>query len=313
MKNKKLIFYTFGFLLCVLPLVSCEEEEDGKIAYTVEPKTDVGARLAENTDLIATIFSDSTYALAEGVDATEVFYFSMKGYAMHVFIFEVDLSDPGVSLEVARPTAPTDPLGLQRVRDQAIHEDAPGHQVLGAVNGSFFNVSTGAAYGLLYNNGTLLGLPSAAYPNFFVITEDKKALIGSDAIYNSIKDDIYEAIGGGVMLVNNGVMVTQTEAVPSVNPRTCIGVSEDQTKVYIMAVDGRKYHYSNGMTYEELSKFMIALGAETALNLDGGGSTSFLTRMTSEFVADPFDLRNWPSDNGGEERPVSNSLVIVSH
>jgi uncharacterized protein YigE (DUF2233 family) len=296
----------------VLPLLSCEEEDDGKIAYIAEPRTAVGTKLVENTDLIATIFSDSTYTLTEGVSATELFYFSMKGYAMHVFIFEVDLSNPGVSLEVARPTAPANPLGLQTVRDQAVHEDAPGHQVLGAVNGSFFDVGTGVSHGLFYNNGTQLQLPSTAYPNFFVITKDKKALIGSSAIYNTIKDDIYEAIGGGVMLVTNSTIVTQTEAVPSINPRTCIGVSADQTKVYIMAVDGRKYHYSNGMTYEELSKFMIALGANHALNLDGGGSTSFLTRTTSEFASDPFDLRNWPSENGGEERPVSNSLLIVS-
>jgi uncharacterized protein YigE (DUF2233 family) len=312
MKHKNIRLYRLCYLLLAFSF-ACHEEEDGKLQITAEPKTEAGAKLVEKTGLIASIFSDSSYTPTPGLTATELFYFSMKGYAMHLFVFEVDLANPAIHLEVARPVAPSDPLGLQTVREQAEHEDAPGHQVWGAINGSFFNVTTGVSYGLFYNNGTQLQLPSAAYPNFFAITTNKKAVIGNEATYNSIKPDVYEAIGGGVLLVNNNVMVTQTETVPSVNPRTCIGISADQTRVYIMAVDGRKYHYSNGMTYEELSKCMMALGAKDALNLDGGGSTSFLVRNTSDVTPGRFQLRNWPSENGGVERPVSNSLVIVSN
>lgn len=310
---KTLYRYLFCLLL-IIHMVSCHKEQSGIIEYKAEAKTETGTKLVNNTDLIATVFSDTTYTLTPGVKTTEMFYFSKKGYAMRIFIFEVDLANANIGLAVVRPKNSGHALGLQRVTQQALQEDAPGHLVWGGTNGSFFNVSTGAPHGLLYDDGMLVQIPSAAYPNFLVITKDKKAVIGNAELYNdaAFKSNIYEAIGGGVMLLSNNVISTQTEAVPSVNPRTCIGVSADQTKVFLMAVDGRQYHYSNGMTYEELSKCMKALGARDALNLDGGGSTTFFIRTTADFSVDRFKLRNWPSENGGEERLVGNSLLIIS-
>lgn len=310
---KRKIFRYCSCLFLLVSLASCQKEDTGIIEYKAEPKTSVGAKLV-STDLIATIFSDTTYTLTSGVNTSEIAYFSKKGYAMRVFLFEIDLNNANVSLEVARPSNPTNALGLQTTTQQALADDAAGHLVWGGTNASFFNTTTGASYGLLYDNGVIRQTPVAAYPNFLVITKDKRAVIGTMPLQDdaTFKNNIYEAVGGGVMLVSNNIMTTQTEATPSVNPRTCVGVSADQKKVFLMAVDGRQYHYSNGMTYEELSKFMIALGAKDALNLDGGGSTTFFTRTTAAFAPGRFKLRNWPSENGGEERPVSSSLLIVS-
>jgi hypothetical protein len=307
--------YINYYLCCLLGLAmsACQKEETGIIDYKADPKTALGTKLV-STGLVATIFKDTTYANTAGLNTTEIAYFSTKGYAMKMFVFEIDLTNPNISLEVARPVNPTNSLGFQTVRQQAMNEDAAGHLVWGATNGSFANVTTGAIHGLMYDNGTIRQVPSAAYPNFLVITKDKRAVIGSAPLHDdaTFKANIYEAVGGGVLLATNGVITTQTEATPSVNPRTCVGVSADQKKVYLMAVDGRQYHYSNGMTYEELSKCMLAFGAKDALNLDGGGSTTFLTRKSAAFTPDRFLLRNWPSDNGGEEREVSSSLLIIA-
>lgn len=310
MKTKYITYY----LSCLMLVFSaCQKEETGIIDYKIEPKTELGAKLV-NTGLVATIFKDTTYSSTAGLNTTEIAYFSKKGYAMKILIFEIDLNNPNISLEVARPVTPSNPLGFQTVRQQAMHEDAVGHLVWGATNASFANVTTGAIHGLLYDNGTIRQVPSAAYPNFLVITKDKRAVIGSMPLHDdpTFKANIYEAVGGGVLLATNGVSTTQTEATPSVNPRTCVGVSADQKKVYLMAVDGRQYHYSNGMTYDELSKCLLAFGAKDALNLDGGGSTTFLARKAAALTPDRFQLRNWPSDNGGEEREVSSSLLIIA-
>jgi exopolysaccharide biosynthesis protein len=67
------------------------------------------------------------------------------------------------------------------------------------------------------------------------------------------------------------------------------------------------------MSFEELGKCMMALGAYNSVNLDGGGSTTFFIRNTSEFADGRFEVRNWPSDNGGKERAVANGLLIVSN
>jgi uncharacterized protein YigE (DUF2233 family) len=309
MKIKNIKFY-LPVLFLALSLSACRKSEDGIINYTAVANTATGNKLLK-TGLIATVFKDSTYTVTDGVQSTEVFYFSKKGYAMRVFLFEIDLTNPKISIEVSTPNN-ANAFALQQMTAQATYEDAAGHLVWGGVNGSFFNVANGTPNGLFYKNGTQLQTFSDAYPNFFVITKDKTALIADSKSYDAIKANIFEAVGGGVMLVSNNNLVAQTEATPSVNPRTFIGVTEDQKKVYIAAVDGRNYHYSNGMTYEEEGKIMIALGAKNALNLDGGGSTTFFVRNTPDFTAGRFKLRNWPSENGGAERSVGNGLLIIS-
>jgi hypothetical protein len=85
-------------------------------------------------------------------------------------------------------------------------------------------------------------------------------------------------------------------------PRAALGVSRDWT--YAVACDGRAPHDA-GMTLRELAELMAALGAERAINLDGGGSTSL--------VHDGL-LRNVPREEHGIElvagRPVANALVF---
>ena len=75
--------------------------------------------------------------------------------------------------------------------------------------------------------------------------------------------------------------------------------------MFAVACDGRSRHDA-GLTLEELAALMAALGCETALNLDGGGSTSLVSGGR---------LRNRP--RGGWEtpevggRPVSTALVFL--
>ncbi len=59
--------------------------------------------------------------------------------------------------------------------------------------------------------------------------------------------------------------------------RTAIGVKADGTLVFV-CLDGRgdDSHYNKGVTLPELANIMISLGCEYAVNLDGGGSTTFV-------------------------------------
>ncbi len=87
------------------------------------------------------------------------------------------------------------------------------------------------------------------------------------------------------------------------HPRAALGIAGD--RLFAVAVDGRSRHDA-GMTLEELAALMAALGAETAMNLDGGGSTSLVSGGR---------LRNRPRGDwerpevGG--RPVSTALLFV--
>jgi hypothetical protein len=83
------------------------------------------------------------------------------------------------------------------------------------------------------------------------------------------------------------------------NPRSGVGFSMDSTTVYFLAVDGRQQS-SAGMTLSEFADLMLSQGVYQGLNLDGGGSTTFVLEGK---------IMNSPSDATGE-RPIGNCLLL---
>jgi hypothetical protein len=115
------------------------------------------------------------------------------------------------------------------------------------------------------------------------------------------------AVGGNGMLVIDGEPQDwENRPNNGTAPRTAVGFSADGTDMYVITVDGRQAH-SGGVTLTELALMMADLGAHTALNLDGGGSTTLLAREPGD--AGP-RLAHQPSD--GMERPVPNGLVFTA-
>lgn len=112
------------------------------------------------------------------------------------------------------------------------------------------------------------------------------------------------AVGGGSVLVRDGVV--QNIADPTLAPRTSVGFSADGRKMIMLTVDGRQVD-SRGVTQTEMGRMMVELGAYTALNLDGGGSSTLLAR---EPGAAAVQVENSPSD--GTERPVPNGLAVYA-
>lgn len=84
------------------------------------------------------------------------------------------------------------------------------------------------------------------------------------------------------------------------NPRTLAGVKPDGT-LLLATVEGSQPGYSVGASFEESAGIMRSLGAEEAVNLDGGGSTT-LTGGES--------LLTLPSDETGE-RPLGDAIVVL--
>jgi hypothetical protein len=83
------------------------------------------------------------------------------------------------------------------------------------------------------------------------------------------------------------------------NPRSGVGFSIDSTTVYFMLVDGRQLT-SAGMTLTEFGNLMLSQGVYQGMNLDGGGSSTFVLEGK---------IMNTPSDATGE-RPVGNCLLL---
>lgn len=88
---------------------------------------------------------------------------------------------------------------------------------------------------------------------------------------------IREATGGGTLLVQNGKLATFTHDVAGYAQRTAIGIDKKGTTLMLVTVDGRLAE-CEGMNQTELARVLMELGCDTAINLDGGGSTTMVAR-----------------------------------
>ncbi|MFA4929507.1 MAG: phosphodiester glycosidase family protein, partial [Patulibacter sp.] len=99
---------------------------------------------------------------------------------------------------------------------------------------------------------------------------------------------------------NNQPLVQDGEVRPngdsSLAPRTAIGFSGGGRKMLLVVADGRQASVV-GPTLQHTGEIMKDLGAETAVNLDGGGSSTMVARPLGAFGT---TVRNTPSD--GSER-----------
>ncbi len=119
---------------------------------------------------------------------------------------------------------------------------------------------------------------------------------------------IHAAINGRQLLVVDGVAQksSQGDNVPAA-PRTAVGFSEDGRRMFLLSADGRQPAFAEGLGLDELADMMVELGAWSAVNLDGGGSTTIVAREPGSTTA---RLENRPSD--GAERDVPNGLGLFA-
>lgn len=109
-------------------------------------------------------------------------------------------------------------------------------------------------------------------------------------------------IGGNPVLVRDGRIQSGLSA--DVHPRTAVGYSADGSTVWLVVVDGRSPR-SRGVSLPELAQIMLDLGAHHAINLDGGGSATLVTRSP---LSGELEVQNVPSDGG--ERRVPNGVGV---
>ncbi len=87
-------------------------------------------------------------------------------------------------------------------------------------------------------------------------------------------------------------------------PRAALGLSQDS--LVAVACDGRRSNVDGGLSMHELAEVMVELGAESALNLDGGGSTTLVHR--GHLLNRPYSSQDQPAP---ASRPVVTALTFV--
>jgi hypothetical protein len=89
------------------------------------------------------------------------------------------------------------------------------------------------------------------------------------------------------------------------HPRAALGFSDDV--VVAVACDGRRTGVDAGLGMRELAEIMQSLGVDSAINLDGGGSTTLVHR--GHLLNRPYSSQDQPAP---ESRPVVTALAFDS-
>ncbi len=177
----------------------------------------------------------------------------------------------------------------------AINGDYYGFRDTGIVirNGVVYRDS-GARAGLaIYRDGTM---------KVYDETQTTAAQLVAEGVWNTLSF--------GPALVSNGSIVSGIDdvevdtnfgnhSVQGSQPRTGIGIVSAHHYVLVV-VDGRSPGYSKGVTMSQFAQIFADLGATTAYNLDGGGSSTMY--FDGDVVNDPLGR--------GQERGTSDILYV---
>lgn len=239
-----------------------------------------------------------------------------------IYVVTVDLNDPRVTARVSRGGPAPQPGGMWNTTLMPVREIAEREKFDIAVNGDFYIAqatvdiegrNTGYVRGKLASpegpamtDGLLWHKPIKDRAYLCVYSNHlAQFFAGGNPATNHT--GMAQIIGGSQLIVLDGKPVEfMSKFATNRNPRTVVGLDRTGTRMTLMVVDGRQPKLSIGMTLHELSDEMIRLGCDSAINLDGGGSTTLVYRDPATHQP---KVVNSPSDT--KERSVADALGIT--
>lgn len=224
-----------------------------------------------------------------------------------------------VALEIGR--GPGDEPARETVSAIAARQEG----AIAAINAGFFSLETGRPTDFLKIDGEIVHGTKRARGAVGILNESGVTRLlfdrvivtnprnGSPAykpLLGSSPDDWARAAhaisGAGLLMLDGRTLTDWTDERIAAgfettrHPRTLIG-TDAQGAIWLVTIDGRNPALSLGMSFAELQRLSQRLGLRSALNLDGGGSTTMW--VGGEIV-------NHPTDPGGP-RKVSDAIIVI--
>ena len=312
-----------------LPDSETSEEVEGSRQPDVPEEEDSMALLNAETAFASEthdVFKHTESTLAPGVEQYINYAYAKDGKQMVYYVATADITRDDVVVQTSYlKQHENGVMGMDKLTNQIAYANqkytnpndehfiSEYYNVVAGVNASFYNMTTGQPMGITYIDGVSFGTPS--YDNFFAILKDGKTAVIDYAknLGNYVDENgestIWQAAAGSQWLVRDGKDVTagaSGDYNTQRHSRTCVGVTAEG-KVVLMVLDGRQEPFSCGGSMHELAQIMLEAGCVAAVNLDGGGSTTYASRPEG---SDKVEVINRPSD--GSERSISSGLIIAS-
>ena len=275
-----------------------------------EAFADAGALLSEY-DHGLKIVSRESETVAEGLTFTKFTCADREGLPVILSLLQTDLKRTALYVGT-----PGDGYANKRVKatipDMAAAAERNGKTVLAAVNADFFDIlGDGHPSGLCVKNGRVVANAHSRRP-FLGVKKDGSPVITDLAESPGLLPELEHAAAGLQLLVKDGALFDWAPLEPFSfvrHPRTAAAITKDGQALFLEA-DGRIPSHSNGATLVDLGLFLISLGADRAVNLDGGGSSAVYIKTENGFT-----LKTVPADlffpNDMLIRKDFNSFLIV--
>lgn len=239
----------------------------------------------------AALAADEWTSVAPGVD-----YREFVGPHRDVHVARIDLTNDAL-LVIGTP---------QAHRGTTVSDYAKKNKALIAINADYFDAKFNPIGLTIGPCGLWEGSKDTGREGVVAVGKGRALIQKQSDIMDPVEEWVGAAVGGWPMLIKECTPLTAKELPGSdaftraPHPRTAVGLTKDGNTLYFVVADGRRSGIP-GMTLAELAAFMdTELGACSAINLDGGGSTAM-------WVGDK--LVNRPSD--GVERRVGDHLGVV--
>lgn len=285
----KKTFTIFLAICCLLACLGCRTEKQAALTVT-------------GWDLQ----SRDNQQIADGVACLQLDFQDSNGMPHIVYCLTVDPKKATLHKGTSKNQLSILPTERQNVLEHLQSSVSDGLDAVAAVNGDFFAISSSfIPSGLSVKNGIVLRENTNFRP-FCAITKSGDYIVRDGKTEKVDLSSLEMATGGSHVLVKNGAIpdIEDDSSLSTVShPRTLSGVCEDGT-ILLVVIDGRQPKHSNGATLAQCAELMRSLGAIHAINHDGGGSSTMITRK-----GDQYTVVNSPSD--GNLRDVFCFIQVV--
>ncbi|KAJ7985495.1 hypothetical protein DPEC_G00352620 [Dallia pectoralis] len=244
--------------------------------------------------------SPSSHRTSGPVAKSNVFISAVPGTSRWVLGHLTVVNDPLRTLSVLEPGGQG---GCRMDKREKVEETAKAGECLYAQNGGYFATKTGECLGNIVSDGEMVKNSGGVQNAQFGIRKDGTLVFG----YLSQEDVLEKAnpfvqlVSGVVWLLRNSTIYinesveaecdstqetgTLREFVDVVSARTAVG-HDQMGNLILFHIDGQTGQ--RGMTLWEVANFLKDQGVVNAINLDGGGSSTYVVNGS---------LASYPSDH----------------